>query len=182
MKRSLLPAAILALVLAALAALQLFQSDLRTGYEAPDFALPDLNGTLYRLADFRGQVVLLNLWTTWCPPCRTEMPAMEVLYGQLKQQDFAMLAVSEDESGAESVAPFVRELGLTFPILLDPEATLSPRYGVTGYPETFIIDRNGKVVQHIVGPTDWQSDDWLVYFMRLLAQPDTDDGQPNPRG
>ena len=95
---------------------------------------------------------------------------MEALYRKLKHRDFVLLAVSEDKDGAEAVAPFVKELGLSFPILLDPDATLWPRYGVTGYPETFVIDRQGKVVEHVVGPAEWNSEERLRYFNALLAQ------------
>lgn len=169
MNRSLLPIALLVAVLAGVAGLQYWQRGPRTGYEAADFTLPDLNGTPHRLSDLRGKVVFLNLWATWCAPCRAEMPSMQALYQRLRGRDFAMLAVSEDADGEQSVRPFVRELGLTFPILLDPEARLSPRYGVTGYPETFIIDRNGQVVQHVIGPAEWTTPDMLAYFDQLLA-------------
>ena len=82
-----------------------------------------------------------------------------------------MLAVTADEDGRKAVAPFVEELGLTFPILLDPEGRLSPRYGVTGYPETFVINREGKVVNHTIGPADWQSEEMIRYFESLLDKP-----------
>jgi peroxiredoxin len=171
MKRAFFPAVLLAVALAAVAGLQILQRGPRTGYEAPDFTLPDLDGSTHRLSDYRGKVVLLNLWTTWCPPCRMEMPAMERLHRRMRARDFVLLAVSEDEGGKDAVAPFVGELGLTFPVLLDPDARLSPRYGVTGYPETFIIDRDGKVVQHTIGPADWDSEDIAAYLTALLEAP-----------
>lgn len=171
MSRSLAPIALLAAVLGAVAGLQYLQRAPRTGYQAPDFSLPDLQGKLHRLSDYRGRVVFLNLWATWCPPCRMEMPSMEALYQRLRHRDFAMLAVAEDEGGAAAVAPFVREIGLTFPVLLDPEATVSPRYGATGYPETFIIDRDGQVVSHTIGPAAWDSEQMVAYFDQLLAPP-----------
>jgi peroxiredoxin len=96
---------------------------------------------------------------------------MESLHRQLSGQDFVMLAVSEDADGRDAVEPFVRQLGLTFPVLLDPEGIIPRRYGVTGYPETFIIDRNGRVIQHIKGPEHWASEQAQQYFHRLLAQP-----------
>lgn len=171
MKRALLPVLLLLAALAGVAALQSAQRGPRTGYAAPDFALPDLTGVTHRLSAYRGKVVFLNLWTTWCPPCRMEMPAMERLHRSLSGRDFVMLAVSEDEGGADAVAPFVAELGLSFPVLLDPEARLSPRFGVTGYPETFIIDRDGNVVNHIIGPAAWQSEEMMSYFAALLEKP-----------
>jgi len=173
MTRSLAPMALLLAVLGALAGLQYMHRAPATGYEAADFTLPDLQGNSVRLSDLRGKVVFLNLWATWCPPCRMEMPGMERLYRQLAGRDFAMLAVAEDNGGTEAVAPFVRQQGLSFPVLLDPDATLSPRYGATGYPETFIIDRSGRVVNHTIGPADWGSKEMLAYFEQLLRQPET---------
>jgi peroxiredoxin len=179
MKRWALPVALLSLALATVAWLQQLQSRSRTGFPAPDFELPDLQGRLHRLSGLRGKIVFLNLWTTWCPPCRLEMPSMERLYRQMEQADFAMLAVSEDEAGAAAVAPFVAELGLSFPVLLDPEGRLPTRYGVTGYPETFVINRAGQVVDHIIGPAEWSSPERLDYFRRLLAD-SADTLEPQP--
>lgn len=169
MSRSFAPVALLAVVLAAVAGLQYMKRGPHTGYDAADFALPDLQGRIHRLSELRGKVVFLNLWATWCPPCREEMPGMEKLYQRLKGRDFAMLAVAEDEGGAAAVGPFVRDNGLTFPVLLDPEATLSPRYGATGYPETFIIDRNGQVVHHTIGPAEWNDPEMVAFIEQLLA-------------
>ena len=171
MKRTLLPVAFLAVALGGVAALQVAQRSPRTGYPAPDFALPDLAGTTHRLSDYRGKIVFVNLWATWCPPCREEMPGMQRLSQQLAGRDFVMLAIAEDEGGAAAVGPFVAQLGLTFPVLLDPDARLSPRFGVTGYPETFILDRNGNVVNHIIGPAAWGSESMLKYFHALLEPP-----------
>lgn len=96
---------------------------------------------------------------------------MEQLYQRLRGADFAMLAVSEDEDGATAVRPFIEQMRLTFPVLLDQQGSLPPRYGVTGYPETFIIDRSGRVVNHVIGPAEWNSPDMIAYFERLLASP-----------
>jgi peroxiredoxin len=175
MKRWLFPIAFLSLALAGVAWLQQWQSRSRTGFAAPDFALPDLHGRTRRLSEFRGKVVFLNVWTTWCPPCRMEMPSMEALYRQFRDQDFVVLAVNADENGAEAARPFVAEFGLTFPVLLDPEGRVSTRYGVTGYPETFIIDRDGHVVKHTIGPAEWQSAQMVDYFRELLERPASGD-------
>jgi peroxiredoxin len=96
-----------------------------------------------------------------------------------------MLAVSEDETGAAAVRPFVQEMGLTFPVLLDTEGTVPPRYGVTGYPETFLIDRGGSVVQHTIGPEDWDSEPVYQFLLQLLRpRPDSTQaaGAPQPAG
>jgi peroxiredoxin len=170
MKRTIVAVLFVAAALAAVLGLQRLQSQ-PAAYDAPDFSLPDLSGTMHTLSSYKGKVVFLNLWTTWCPPCRMEMPAMERLYRRLRDRDFVMLAVSADEGGKAAVAPFVEELGLTFPVLLDPEGRLSPRYGVTGYPETFVIGRDGKVVNHTIGPADWQSEEMVRYLEALLEKP-----------
>jgi peroxiredoxin len=170
MRRWVVPLVVVVLALATVASLQRLQSGTRTGFAAPDFELPDLHGQPHRLSDLRGRVVFLNLWTTWCPPCREEMPAMEALHRRLRARGLVVLAVSQDTNGAEAVAPFVAEMGLSFPVLLDPDGRLSTRYGVTGYPETFIIDRNGNVVHHTIGPADWASDAVLAQFDALLDQ------------
>ena len=155
------PFVLLLVVLGAVAALQYFGRSTSTGYAAPDFTLKDLAGTPYRLSELRGRVIFLNLWATWCPPCRDEMPSMEALYRRFKDRDFVMLAVAEDAGGEAAVRPFVDEMRLTFPVLLDPEATLSPRYGATGYPETFIIDREGRSHRSAVGHSGRRFDDGL---------------------
>jgi peroxiredoxin len=149
----------------------------RTPEMAPDFSVPDLRGQVFRLSAFRGRVVLVNLWTTWCAPCRQEMPSMELLYQKLKGRDFALLAVSQDEEGKRAVAPFVEEMKITFPVLVDPEHQVGDRYAVTGYPETFVIDRNGKVVEHVIGPRDWMAPEWLSKLEALIAASDVDASQ-----
>ncbi len=136
---------------------------------APDFAVPDLRGQAVRLSAYRGKVVLLNLWTTWCAPCREEMPSMERLYQRLRGRDFELLAVSQDEDGRPVVESFVRELGLSFPVLVDPDRQVGDRYEVTGYPETFLIDRNGRLAEHVIGPRDWVSADSLQTLESLIA-------------
>jgi peroxiredoxin len=126
-----------------------------SGKQAPDFVAQDLKGQAVRLSSQRGKVVFLNLWTTWCPPCRLEMPAMETLAKKLAGDDFVMLAVSEDDAPA-SVQKFVDEMKITFPVLIDSTGEVGRRYGITGYPETFIIDREGRQVARFIGPKDWK--------------------------
>jgi peroxiredoxin len=169
MKRSLVgPAIAFVIVLGAVIALQVVQHGPQTGYAAVDFTLPDLSGTAVRLSDLRGKIVFLNLWATWCPPCRAEMPSMQALYERLKGPDFAMVAVAEDTDAAD-VGAFVKELGLTFPVLLDTDNRLPARFGVTGYPETFIIDRDGQVIKHVIGPEEWTDPSVLAFFEELLG-------------
>jgi len=122
---------------------------------APDFILPDMSGQVVQLSQLKGKVVMLNIWATWCPPCRKEMPTMETLYKKLKNADFVMLAASQDVDGKTTVLPYVQENGFSFPILLDVTGEVGKKYGVTGYPETFIIDRQGRIVHHHIGYNDW---------------------------
>ncbi|HLK12219.1 MAG TPA: TlpA disulfide reductase family protein [Candidatus Binatia bacterium] len=135
---------------------------------AADFVLPNLAGQAVRLSALRGKVVLLNVWTTWCPPCREEMPSMERLYQRLHDRDFQLLAVSQDEDGPRVVRPFVEQLQLTFPVLVDPEHQVGDRYGVWGYPESFVIDRAGRVVERVIGPRDWASPESVASIEALL--------------
>ena len=139
------------------------------GVAAQDFGLSSLRGDYLKLSDYRGKVVFLNIWATWCPPCRDEMPSMESLYQKLKGRDFEMLAVSIDREGEKAVRPFVAKFGLSFPVLLDPEGKTYRLYGLTGVPESFIVDKNGVVIHKIIGPQDWLNKEWLDYFNRLLG-------------
>ena len=142
----------------------------KVGEVAPDFQFPTLRGNSVKLSDYRGKVVFLNIWATWCPPCREEMPSMEALYQRLKGRDFEMLAVSIDRKGEEAVGPFVEKYGLTFPVLLDPDNKIYLLYKLTGIPETFIIDRDGVILFKMIGAQDWMKKDWLDYFDRILEQ------------
>ena len=144
---------------------------IKTGAPAPNFTLRALDGRMVSLADYKGKVVFLNVWATWCPPCREEMPSMEKLYQELKGQGLEILAVSIDVSGAKAVAPFTKEKGLTFPALLDPEGTIQDLYGTTGVPESFIIDKKGIIEKTIIGPLDWSTPDVVGFFRDLMQRP-----------
>ena len=148
----------------------------RTPEIAPDFALGDLSGRTVRLSALRGKVVLVNVWTTWCPPCREEMPSMERLYQRLRDRGLELLAVSQDDAGTkDEVAPFVREVGVTFPVLLDPQREVGSRYGVWGYPETFVVDREGRIVERVIGPRTWDAPEQVAAIDALLGAAGTAD-------
>jgi cytochrome c biogenesis protein CcmG/thiol:disulfide interchange protein DsbE len=142
------------------------------GLVAPDFELQTLEGERRGLADWRGRVVLLNFWATWCKPCEDEMPAMERLYRQLEGQPFELVAVSVD-TDPEAVRRFRDRLGLTFPILLDPGAEVSRTYQTTGYPESFLIGPSGVIAsQRFVGPRAWDDPDYVSLVQQLVAAHD----------
>ena len=143
----------------------------RTPRVAPDFAVPDLDGQAVHLSAFRGRVVLVNLWATWCPPCREEMPSMERLHQRLKDKGFVILAVSEDEGGAAGVKTFVEQMHVTFPVLLDPDGDVGRKYEVWGFPESFLLDRDGRVVERVIGPRDWSSPEQIARIEALMADP-----------
>jgi len=115
------------------------------GTEAPAFELPDLRGRVVRLADYRGQVVLLDFWATWCKPCLAELPHLQALQDKYGKEGLAVIAVSQDREGRAKVAPFVAEKGLSLIALLDPEAEVSRRYFVHGIPRSFLLDRQGII-------------------------------------
>jgi len=122
------------------------------------------------MAQLRGKVVFLNIWATWCGPCREEMPSMETLYDEFKShKDFVMLAVSQDERGRDTVAPYVEKNGYHFTVLLDPKNLVSTSYNVSGVPETFIIDRAGRIVAHHLGAFDWSRPDVKEALEQLLS-------------
>ena len=129
---------------------------LDTPLPAPDFTLKDMDGKAHRLSDYRGKVVMLNFWATWCPPCRREIPSMESIYQDLGSDGFMVLAVNEFED-ADHVFAYTGQLSVfpTFPILFDSDSTLSEQYQVKGLPTTFLIDKQGKIVYRAVGGRDF---------------------------
>jgi peroxiredoxin len=129
----------------------------RPAKEAPDFQVGTPDGSTLRLADFKGKVVFLNFWATWCEPCREEMPSMERLHRAYKDRGLVVLAISLDVQGASVVKPFVKRFALTFPIGLDPKMAVRETYGVWAVPSTFFIDRKGKRALFANGAREWDS-------------------------
>lgn len=119
---------------------------------AKDFALKDLDGKTRHLSDYRGKVVLLNFWGSWCPPCRREMPSMERLYQNLKTEPFVVLAVNQSES-LDLVFAYTGEIdpSPTFPMLLDIQGQVPPQWGVRGLPASFIVDKRGRIAYRAMG-------------------------------
>ncbi len=184
MKDLLRMAAIVALMIAmALGYLHLAENKgyaLKVGTEAPGFRLPSLAGEERELRAYRGQIVVLNFWATWCPPCVAEMPSLERLHHTLGPEGLAVVTVSTDEDG-EALARFTREYGLTLPVLRDPGGRVAGDvFHTTGYPETFVIDRQGILLQHTVGPADWDTPEALGYFRGLLSRAPEERPSPSP--
>lgn len=140
----------------------------KPGTESIDFTLPDLKGNPVSLKDYRGKVVFLNFWATWCQPCKDEMPSMQALYTTLKGQPFEILAVSVDKDGPEVVEEFVKKYNITFPVLHDRKGSVKEAYKTTGVPETFIIDQNGVIAEKVWGPREWSDQYSTVMIMDLL--------------
>lgn len=123
------------------------------------------------LVDYRGKAVFINFWATWCPPCREEMPTMQKLYNIFREANFMLLAVSIDRTGSRAVTPYMEEMGLTFPGLLNPDSSVSRKYGVVSLPTTFLIDCEGYIVGKAIGARDWASGTAVNLIKALLEGP-----------
>jgi peroxiredoxin len=143
---------------------------LGVGSAAPEFRATDLRtGRSTTLADYRGKVVLLNVWATWCQPCRVEMPSMERIYRRLGGSgDFRVVAVSIDEQGDSVVMTFARELGLSFDVLHDQTGAIKQAYQTTGVPESWVINRDGVVIKKVIGPSEWDGPVNETLIRRLI--------------
>ena len=141
--------------------------------KAPDFRATSLEtGKVKTIADYKGRVVLLNVWATWCQPCRLEMPSMERLQKELWPEGLQIVAVSIDEGGKDVVKAFVREYGLTFEILHDPSRAIERIYQTTGVPESFVLNKYGIIVKKVIGAAAWDAPVNRDLIRRLLAQTD----------
>lgn len=138
--------------------------------EPLDFTLSDLSGKPVKLSDYRGKVVMLNFWASWCPPCRSEMPAMQKLNEKMAGKPFAIVAVNLEKGAGDAVRKFIAKNGYTFKVLLDDKGEVAARYSIYSIPTTFIIDKKGKVVDKLIGARDWLSDDYLKAWSKLVEQ------------
>ena len=149
------------------------------GATAPDFTARTLDdpSVTRTLDDYRGDVVLLNVWATWCIPCRVEMPSMERLHRHFAGRDLHVLAVSIDQPGFEqSIREFVTEYGLTFEVLYDPGGRIAQTYQTTGVPYSFVIDRSGTIRKTVLGASDWSSIGNRSLIESLLGEERRDGG------
>jgi peroxiredoxin len=146
---------------------------LKQGEQAPDFTLPALKGGEVHLAGYRGRLVVVNFWATWCPPCVAEMPSLQGLQSALGPDGLVVLSVSADEDKG-LLERFVEDHKITFPVLRDPGGRLAASaYRTTGYPETFVVDPSGSLKEIYVGPAEWDTPDALAHFRALLSAPKT---------
>jgi len=148
------------------------------GGPAPEISTFDLQGTPKSLADYRGKVLLLNIWATWCTPCKAEMPSMQRLYEEIGSEEFQVLAVSIDRAPQDydpanpldgKLKAFADSLGLTFSILHDPTGQITTTYQTVGVPESFVVDREGIIVEKIPGPRDWDAPRALELIRSVLS-------------
>ena len=124
---------------------------------AREFSLKSTDGkATIKLADYRGKVVFLNFWATWCPPCLEEMPAMQRVYERYRDRGLVVVAVSVDADGS-GIEPFVKQRGLSFPIGQDPQMALAEQYGVRALPSSFLVDRKGNLAALAIGPREWDT-------------------------
>ena len=149
------------------------------GSSAPAFHATNLRTTRpASLDDYRGKVVLVNIWATWCPPCRAEMPSMEKLHKKLDGTDFRIAAVSvdgdpfhpEESQPPAGIMAFANGLGLTFDILHDPSGAIRRSYDIFGVPESYLIDRNGLIVKRVIGAANWEDPVNEMLIRRLLSE------------
>ena len=138
------------------------------GYLAPGFTLRNLKGNYESLEDYRGQVVILNFWATWCAPCRVEMPSFENLYRRYRSEGVTVLAVTLDKNVGSKIKSFVDEYGLTFPVLLDKKGEVERLYPSMTIPFTYVINPEGRVVTRVDGAKNWESKDTFDAIEYLL--------------
>ena len=178
MSKKLLTYAVPLVILGALAWLALRphgQRPVGIGESVPDFSMPVASGSAagagnsVRLEDYRGKVLVLNFWATWCPPCVEETPSLEAFSEKAKSLGVVVLGASVDQDPA-ALAAFISKYRLTYPIARDPARALATRYGTLQFPETYIIDRHGRLAEKIISNTDW-TDPRMLDFVRELAQP-----------
>jgi len=144
-------------------------TQVKVGDPAPDFSLVDLEGKTWVLSELKGQVVFINFWASWCPPCMKELPSMQKLYETLPGDKFKMLALLNNDKPA--VANFVaNQNGFTMPILDDSKRLIGAKYAIKGLPETFIVDKLGIIRQKVIGPAQWDSPGAVQMILDLINQ------------
>jgi peroxiredoxin len=141
----------------------------RVRMEAPAFTLMSIDGGQQRISDFKGKIILLNFWATWCPNCREEMPSLEKLWEKYRSKGLVVIAISVDRNRGE-IRSFAQEQGLTFPILLDPDGAVRKEYEITALPMTYIIGKDGKISGRMYGSREWAGQEADSLMEHLLQQ------------
>ena len=139
-----------------------------TGDTAPEFTITTDSGRTISRSEFGGKLLVLNFWATWCPPCIEEMPSLDQFQKAFASSGVVVLGVSVDRN-PQAYRAFVQKTKVAFLTARDPEARISAEYGTFKYPETYVIDRSGKVVQKIIGPTNWTDDKMVNQIKALLS-------------
>lgn len=139
------------------------------GAKPPEFSGHTTDGQTVSLVSLRGKVILLNFWATWCLECRPEMPMFEQLHREFVAQGLSVIGINARE-GTATIQKYAKELGLTFPLVLDPKGEINAAYGVIGLPTTFLIGRDGRAVALAVGPREWRGEQAIAIIRALLAE------------
>jgi peroxiredoxin len=137
--------------------------------KAPDFSLKDIYGKKVEIKQFKGKIIFLNFWATWCGPCKEEFPSLEVLHQHFKEKNFVLLTISVDYEGLKPVKEFINKHHYTFPVLLDPNCEVLDLFEVKGIPTTFIIDKKGRMIGRAIGPRDWKNPE-VFSLINLLIE------------
>jgi len=135
--------------------------------EAKDFTLTDINNKRVSLKNYRGKIVMLNFWATWCLPCRQEMPSMEKLYRQFKDKGFVVISVASGED-SKSVNAFIKKYNITFPALLDSNLEVTDHYKVWALPTTYFINPKGEIIGRVQGSRDWGTEEATQYIASIV--------------
>jgi peroxiredoxin len=157
----------------------------RSGYQVvigqpvPEFALTDIKGREWRLSELRGKVIFINFWASWCRPCLEEMPSMEVLNRRLPDTSFQMLAILYNDR-PEFANTVAEKIGFTAPIIVDTGSEMGSQYGITGVPETFIVDTQGVLREKFIGPQKWDSPETMAMLEQYLPQTSTHPATKSP--
>lgn len=136
---------------------------------APNFSLKDTNDNVRKLSDYRGHVVAVNFWATWCPPCRHELPSMEKTYKALKKTGFRIIGVNVGEKW-DTVASFLSNFSLTYPIVLDTDSSAMQKWNIIGLPTTFIVDKEGRIIYRITGGRNWNDPAFRNRLKMIIKQ------------
>ena len=134
--------------------------------QASDFELKDIDDKVHRLSEYRGKIVIVNFWATWCPPCRFELPSMEKLWHAIRDKGVVMLAINVGE-GADTIFTFTSDYPVTFPLLMDRDSSVTQKYPVLGIPTSFIIDQQGRIIYRAVGTREWGDKELIKKILAL---------------